>query len=190
MPELGPASADEMVLAFIKGEINSPKHGQNYVDSIRGRGLDRFALIDRADLRDVEANRDRENVLGDVRGYGRNDLLFRGFPADTTWQRGSFERSELIKLKYINSGDWPELPGGRLVHLGFEAAKDISGVRRTVERVQAGEPIGDLILVDDLRGHFVVLDGNHRATALLAAGAGKVRALIGTSPAMRQWHFI
>lgn len=190
MLELGPASTHEMVLAFLKGEIDSAPHRDRYAQALSTRGLDRLSLIDRADLGDEHANRERENVLGDVRGYGRNQALFSNFPVTAEWRRVSLVPSDFLRLKYINDGKWPDLPGDRSVQHGLAAAIDFPEVRDILERIHAGAPISDLILVDDLKGHLVLLDGNHRATALLAAEVAKIEALVGSSPEMPQWPFI
>jgi hypothetical protein len=54
---------------------------------MQARGWDRARLIDAADLSDALANRNRETLLGDVRGFGRGGALFQGFPLDTRWRR-------------------------------------------------------------------------------------------------------
>jgi hypothetical protein len=86
---------------FLKGEIDSPTHRDDYARALRTRGLDRLSLIDRADLGDEHANRERENVLGDVRGYGRNQALFSYFPVRTEWRR--------VSLKPCGSSAWLSL---------------------------------------------------------------------------------
>ena len=48
MPELGPASNDEMVLCFIRAEINSPKWGPLYQRKFKDLHFDRSSLIDNA----------------------------------------------------------------------------------------------------------------------------------------------
>src|SRR5262245_20708 len=142
-----------MVLAFIRGEINSPTHKDRYAQALKRGGLSRVRLIDEADLADERANRDRAEVLGQVRGYGRNMALFTKFPADTEWRRVTLEPSDFSKLKYINSGPWDELPGDRAVHLGVAVAKDFPGIRDIGDCIKAGDAIQDLILVDDQEGH-------------------------------------
>jgi len=190
MLELGRASPDEMVLAFVRGEIDSPTYKDAYALALSARGLSRGSLIDRADLGDERASRERANVLGDVRGYGRNQALFTKFPDKVKWRRVSLSPSDFFKLKYINNGGWVELPGDRSVRLGVAVAKAFPAVRSILERIEAGHPIPDLILIDDLKGHLVVLEGNHRATAFLAAGAPKIETLLGSSPEMSRWAFI
>jgi len=110
MIELGPASDDDIVLAFVRAEIDSPTWGPGYLDWLRALRLDRSYLIDAADLLDAYANCARKVVLGAVRGYGRGELLFQGFFPDTKWRRVSIEPSDFHRLKYINGNeDWRNL---------------------------------------------------------------------------------
>jgi hypothetical protein len=79
MIELGPTTEDAMILAFLRAEVNSPRFGsvvQHWLGLLRSdRGL-----IDNADLADAAQNAIRKELLGGVRGYGKDAYLFRGFP--------------------------------------------------------------------------------------------------------------
>ena len=121
MIELGHASDDEMVLAFLRAEIDLPKWGPDYFALLHALRLDRSYLIDAADLLDAYANCARKVVLGAVRGYGRGEQLFQGFPPDTKWRRVSIEPSDFHRLKYINGDeDWRNLSGHtRLVQMAL-----------------------------------------------------------------------
>ena len=55
MREVGPASNDEMVLSFLRGEINSPRWGPHYMAVLNQIRTDRLSLIDNADLNDADA---------------------------------------------------------------------------------------------------------------------------------------
>src|SRR4051794_3929401 len=105
MIELGAASEDEVVLAFLRAEIDSPKWGQHYLGALRDLHLDRVSLIDAAGLADVRASCTRKVVLGAVRGYGFNGALFTGFPRDTTWRRVQVELSDFHRLKCISNDE-------------------------------------------------------------------------------------
>ena len=101
MQELGTASEDDVILAFVQSEINSPKWGPFYKANLLGRGLDPANWLSSSNAAV------RRGVLGDVRGFRRNDGLFRGFPLDVKWRRVSVEPSDFSRLKYISSAkDW------------------------------------------------------------------------------------
>ena len=78
---------------------------------MRVRGLAREGLMDG----DADAK-----ILGEVRGFGRNNLLFGGFPGDTSWRRVLVELPDFDRLKYINrDAGWLGLSRGtRLVRDG------------------------------------------------------------------------
>jgi hypothetical protein len=53
MIELGPATEDEMVLAFLRAEVESSRFGgpyQNCFDQLEKLGIDQKLLLDNADL--------------------------------------------------------------------------------------------------------------------------------------------
>jgi hypothetical protein len=194
MREVGPASNDEMVLSFLRGEIDSPRWGPHYMAVLNQIRIDRLSLIDNADLNDADANRVRAMVLGPVRGYGRNAALFRGFPTDTTWRRVQLDPSDFQKLNYLNSPPFPELTDGtRSVEVGArnyrrdgELALRVDDVMQAIER---GVSMQELIVVEDA-DWLVVLEGNTRATAYVKALTTSFSALVGSSPTMYQWKFI
>jgi hypothetical protein len=115
MIELGPATEDEMVLAFLGAEVESSRfrgHYQNCFDQLEKFGIDQKLLLDNADLQSVQQNSIRKNILRTARGYGDGQLLFRNFPTDATWRRVALERTDLGKLKYGNWPPWVAFSGG------------------------------------------------------------------------------
>jgi hypothetical protein len=194
MREEGSVSNDEMVLSFLRGEIDSPRWGPHYIAVLSRMRSDRLSLIDNADLNDANANRIRARVLGPVRGYGHNELLFRGFPTDTTWRRVQLDPPDFHKLNYLNCSPFPELTdgtraievGARNYHRDGELALRVDNVVRAIEK---GVSLQELILVEDADS-LVVLEGNTRATAYVKASTTSFSALVGSSPTMYTWKFI
>jgi hypothetical protein len=194
MREEGSVSNDEMVLSFLRGEIDSPRWGPHYIAVLSRMRSDRLSLIDNADLNDADANRIRARVLGPVRGYGHNELLFRGFPTDTTWRRVQLDPPDFHKLNYLNCSPFPELTdgtraievGARNYHRDGELALRVDNV---VQAIEKGVSLQELILVEDADS-LVVLEGNTRATAYVKASTTSFSALVGSSPTMYTWKFI
>ena len=194
MREEGSVSNDEMVLSFLRREINSPRWGPHYIAVLSRMRSDRLSLIDNADLNDADANRIRARVLGPVRGYGHNELLFRGFPTDTTWRRVQLDPPDFHKLNYLNCSPFPELTdgtraievGARNYHRDGELALRVDNV---VQAIEKGASLQELILVEDADS-LVVLEGNTRATAYVKASTTSFSALVGSSPTMYTWKFI
>jgi hypothetical protein len=59
MREIGPASNAEMVLSFLRAEIDSPRSGPHYIAVLNQMRADRYSLIDNGDLNDANPNRVR-----------------------------------------------------------------------------------------------------------------------------------
>src|SRR2546423_587358 len=94
-------SEDEMVLAFLQGEIDSPRFGHLYSQILTASDLDR-SVIDHPDLQSPGENHIRRELLRLVRDYGVNNALFTGFPPDVQWKQGRLRKPNLGDLKYAN----------------------------------------------------------------------------------------
>jgi hypothetical protein len=183
-----------MILAFIRAEIDSPRWGPIYANVLSALRFDRSSLIDAADLKDSYANCVRAIMLGSVRGYGRNDLLFRGFPSDARWRRASLDSSDFRRLRYIGNDEfWQSLTAGsRAVVDGAHNYKDsriAESVNAVLQKIRDGVSMPDLILIEGTQDWLIVLEGHIRVTAYVAAGIEPIFALVGSSPAMHQWAF-
>jgi len=196
MLELGPATNDEAVLAFLQSEIESPEYGPTIVHLLSQICYDRSVLIDNADLSDAHANCARAIILGAYRGYGRNDVLFYGFPSDTKWQRESLDLDDIGRLKYVGYIPFLNLTHGtRLVVDGASNYKSDTAIAEKVdqilEKISRGILFPEFVLVEDPNKQLVIIEGNHRATAYIVAGIDvRISALIGRSPTMHHWRFI
>lgn len=196
MKELGAASEEEVVLAFLRAEIDSPKWGADYLRVLPALDLDRASLIDDANLEDALACDTRKVLLGAVRGYGRDDALFKNFPRDTKWRRVELAPSDFRRLKCISRDDrWSNLTGGtRLIE---EAARNLDTYPELAERVsvareriEQGLPMAELITVENDAGDLILVEGHTRATAYAMLADRPFQSFVGTSPLMSQWHFI
>jgi hypothetical protein len=184
MREFGPASSDEMVLAFLRAEIDSPAYETRTTEALKQIGADRSSLIDNADLKDANANRARAIALGLTRGYGCNMYLFEGFPTDTTWRRVQIDPSEFQKLKYVNTrAFWQLTDGTRSVEVGARNyRRDVGLAPRVddiVQTIESGGSVPELILVEHA-DRLVVLEGNTRATAYVRAATAPISAVVGS----------
>lgn len=194
MIKLGSASIDDAVLAFLQAEIEAER-GPHIGHAIEALGYDRSALIDKADLSDAHANTVRAFILGAYRGFGRNELLFQGFPSDTSWRRVLLDVNDIGQLRYVGIQAFIDLSKGtQLVAQGArnykanpETAKKVDVIR---EKISRGVLFPELVLVQDGQSRFVIIEGNHRATAYAVERVNGVRALVGTSVTMDRWPFI
>jgi hypothetical protein len=193
MRELETASSDDMVLAFVRAEIDSPVWGPAYMKAITSLRLERSVLIDQADLKDCRMNSVRAAVLGAVRGFGHNAFLFAGFPRDAQWRRVLVEPPDFDGLTYANCEPFRGLTDEtRLINDGARNYKRVPAFAARVDEIKrdirAGLSAPDLILVED-RNRLVVLEGNTRATARVQIST-PFSALVGSSPTMREWVYV
>lgn len=76
MIDRGPATEDEMIVAFLRAEIDSSRYGENYVRAgLRARGLER-RLIDSPNVTDSVENGVRRQLMG-YRGYEVRQALLQ-----------------------------------------------------------------------------------------------------------------
>ena len=126
MRDLGPASEDVVILAFIQAEIDSARFGQYYAGLLSNSGLKRGSIIDQPNLQSNRENAVRKELLTAVRGYGNRTFLFRGFPQNVTWRKMAIEAEDADKLKYANFGTWVQLSGG--TRLVVDGAKGVDAI--------------------------------------------------------------
>ena len=194
MVELDSATIDDAVLAFLQAEIESER-GPYIGHAIEALRYDRSRLIDKPDLSDVHANSARAVILGAYRGFGRNEFLFQGFPSDTSWRRVLLDLNDIGQLRYVGIQALIDLSKGtQLVAQGAgnykanpETAKKVDIIR---EKISRGVSFPELVLVQDGQSRFVIIEGNHRATAYAVERVDDVHALVGTSVSMDRWPFI
>jgi hypothetical protein len=200
MIEVRPATSDEMVLAFLRAEIDSPsERGNLFTGALTRISADRSLLIDRGDVTYAQQNAARRSVLGMVRGYGRNEWLFRGFPDHTGWRLVKATPDEIRGFKYVNHQEgWARISGNsRLVADGTKNLDDAQNadIMRNVSgiaaRLRRGDRFPALIAVQCIgRTDLVLVEGHTRATAYALTGMpNDIDVLIGTSPHMNLWVF-
>ena len=193
--DLGVATADEMVLAFLKAELASHRWPHLH-QQVRVHGL--RAVVESPDLTDATQNRIRAALLQCYRGYGANAALFAGFPTDVAWRRMEIDHTELSMFRYAKDKDVCAASGpGRRV---IDAARNVAdgkapaafstNVDAVADRTRNGESFPELIAVDDGGGGFILVEGHTRAAAyVLAKPIYPIGVLIGSSPNMSEWAY-
>jgi hypothetical protein len=197
MEYLGPAGEAEVVLSFLRAEIESPRFQHRLLKELRQIGRSRESLIDHANLTKQEENRARSFLLALTR-----DPLFNRFPHDVAWWRCNVALSELEHFQYANYRRFFELSGGRRnvrsgagraiaepQVLARELREMLSSIPAVVDGLNAGGSFPPLIAVRDTRHPQVVLVKGHlRATAYAIAGQpARIEVYIGTSDRMHEW---
>ena len=184
-----------MVATFLRAEINSPRFGQLILHLLQKDNVDR-KVIDTPNVHDKAENVYRDTLLGECRGYRRNEGIFKNFPDDVRWYRVLLDRFDLEKVKYINYNYWTDLSGGsRLaldtanrVEAGMVEKETAEWFLSAVDAVKRGACFPELILVSNSREKdLVVLEGHLRLTAYLLASdclPRELPAIVGYSKRM------
>jgi hypothetical protein len=165
---VAPAS-DDMVAAFLRAEVGSPRFGPQVLAALAHEGLDR-SLLQQPDTSDSAANAARRRILAAYRGCPDREV-FTGLPADTVWQWVALTRQELLGVRYIDWDYWLEVTGGR--RRPVDAIPRIGhspNCQQLAAEITAGRLPPELIPVGRPGGHdLVVLEGHVRLTALVMA---------------------
>ena len=199
--ERGPARECEMVLAFLRAEVGM-KRWEQYTSGafaqLRRADLTLDKLVREADLQNEDHNAARRQILGNYRGYGRNALLFFGFPGDAMWRRVELEPQDLNCLVYCAEPNWtafshgtrkPSVVAQRIANgeLGDDPAPRVRAIQ---ERVRAGDRLPELITAEGANDKLILLEGHSRATAYVGLNWNEnLPALVASSSTMKQWHF-
>jgi len=198
MIELGPARGCEVVLAFLRAEVDSPRYGGQIAWQLQAFCLSRTLLIDNADLDNENHNLIRLVML-DYRGFRNRAALFHQFPADVLWRRVELEPHELGRLKYIGRDEnWMSFSEG--TRRPARVAKRIvnrellenpgPGIIAIQEKLRQGQRFPELIAAEGNGEDLILIEGHYRATAYVGLNwPEKIPMFVGSSPQMHKWHW-
>jgi hypothetical protein len=185
------ASEDEMVLAFLLGEIDSRRFA-----CVR-EALADPSLVTDADLSDAAANDRRRDILTACRGYETRTDLFDGFPQRVAWKLVEVTTKELGNFRYVRIEPWTELAPSRLVSDGARNETSIAEgvnehIRAIVVTIQAGKKFPWLIAAaeGEHECHHLI-EGHARATAMVRTRSPHwtERVIVGYVPDLSKWRW-
>ncbi len=210
MQLIAPATADEMVLEFLRAEVDSPRFGSHVAGALASKNSTREDLIDNGDPNDVKQNAVRAAVLGHYRGYP-NTRFFKGFPYDTLWVRYSLSPEPLKNLRYAKIIEWIQVSrytqlisvavdaiarndiGSISSNYGLSQSETkrlhelVANVRSVARDYQQGKKYAMPVAVR-VGGDIVLMEGYTRATGFVLSGSKwPVEMLIGSSKNMGNW---
>lgn len=200
MLELDPARECEVVLAFLKAEVESSRYRNHIARGLTSYGATRGELIDSADLNDARQNTVRAQILDSYRGFERRAYLFRGFPKSVEWRRVEVEPDDQELLRFIREENWlrfthnsrkPQDLWKRIAAGDPEVQADPgSRVLAIRERLERGESFPELVAAEGEGGTLVVLEGNTRVTAYVGLEEKRnIPMFVASSPLMPRWAF-
>jgi len=203
--DLGVASEDQVILAWLQAEIESPDF-QAYVIGNPPDPANLSAALKAArapDLRDPAQNELRREIITSVYGFGQGAGSFEGLANDISWHRVRLTTDEIAEMLYARrDGAWRVLsPVTRKVAEGASNVGHIFTGDQTNMVVlslasglcHSSRKVPEIIALRRPDGVLVILEGHARATAI-ALEAHRFRegvfAYVGDGPSVANWPYL
>jgi O-antigen/teichoic acid export membrane protein len=179
-------SEDEVIAAFLHGEINNPAF-QGYTDLLHD-------IIVSPNCEDPTENAKRRALL-----FIRHLSLWKELPRGTEWYEVQLRPEDLSQIRVFPRAQWRRLAKGdfSITRIADRVRSFTSGneddfqakIAALRDRLQEEEPgLGVVILIGlNENEPLTVLDGNHRLLAAMLGSSGqleRLRVLCGLSPRM------
>ena len=160
----------EMILEFLKGELNLKRFNEDLNNAINELGLD-LNIILNGNINDDQENIDRLKIMKKFRGYP-DEELFERFPNIEEWKFLELNESDIDNIYYIDYDYWNELSNG--TSKPVEAAKVIKSGKEIYE--VSNQPFLDgveynktnkfppVILITCNNEKYLIIEGHSRMT--------------------------
>lgn len=205
MDDLGPASEDQVILAWLQAEIESADFQAYLVGNPPNPANLSLALkaARSPDLRDQTQNDLRRQIITSTYGFGTGAGSFEGLGADLKWRRFRLTTDEVAEMLYMRrAGQWQLLsPVTRKV---AEGATNIGHVftgdstNMVVLSLASGlchsdKKVPEIIGLRRQDGALVILEGHARATAIVLEAhrfPRGVEVFVGEGPSVANWPYL
>ena len=206
MEDLGAATDDQVILAWLQAEIESPEF-QAYLVGNPPNPADLSAALKASrspDLRDAAQNELRRRIIAAAYGFGQGTGSFAGLREDVLWRRMRLTPVEVAEMLYArHDGAWQLLsPVTRKVaegatNVGHIFTRDstnmvvlslASGLCHSEKKVPA-----IIALKRPADGRLVILEGHARATAIVLEAHRFERGVdvfVGEGPSVASWAYL
>ena len=160
----------EMILEFLKGELNSKRFNEDLNNAINELGLDSSIILN-GNIEDEQENNDRLKIMKKFRGYP-DEELFEKFPKIEDWKYLELNENDINNIYYIDYDYWNELSNG--TSKPVEAAKVIKSGKEIYE--VSNQPFLDgveynktnkfppVILITCNNEKYLIIEGHSRMT--------------------------
>ena len=164
------SSEAEMILEFLKGELNSKRFNKDLNNAINTLGLDSNTILN-GNIEDEKENIDRLKIMKKFRGYP-DEKLFERFPKIEDWKYFELNENDINNIYYIDYDYWNELSNG--TSKPVEAAKVIKSGKEIYE--VSNQPFLDgveynktnefppVVLFTCNNEKFLIIEGHSRMT--------------------------
>ena len=166
------ASEVEMVLAFLREELNSRRFREPILKALKDAGASEELILE-GDITSERQNILRNQVLGFFRGYPDREI-FEHYPPDVAWKYAVFEATDLDKLRYVDYSYWNELSKGTSSPVQaaetIRKGEEIYSISNQYflegkEMLEQGMTFPPLIVLTCGNEMYLILEGHCRATA-------------------------
>lgn len=166
------ASEEEMVLTFLREELDSRRFREEILKTLTDAGAPEELILE-GDITSERQNILRNRVLGLFRGYPNRDI-FENYPRDIVWKYAIFEAVDLDRLRYVDYSYWNELSKGTSSPVraaeSIRKGEEIYGLSNQYfldgkEMLEQGGTFPPLIVLTCGNEKYLILEGHCRATA-------------------------
>lgn len=98
------SNESEMILEFLKGELNSKRFNEDLNNAINELGLDSNIILN-GNINDDQENIDRLKIMKKFRGYP-DEELFERFPKIEEWKFLELNENDIDNIYYIDYDYW------------------------------------------------------------------------------------
>jgi hypothetical protein len=205
MDDLGAATEDQVILAWLQAEIESPDFQAYLIGNPPNPANLSLALkaARTPDLHDQTQNELRRQIIAGSYGFGRGTGIFEGLTDDIRWRRFRLTTDDVGEMLFARrEGAWRLLsPATRKV---AEGATNVGHVftgdptNMVVLSLASGlchsdKRIPEIIAVQRPEGGLVILEGHARATAIVLEAhrfPNGVQAFVGAGPSVASWPYL
>ncbi len=177
----------EVILEFLKGEINSTRFSENLNNVLKELNIDKSIIVS-GDINNKKENLIRLEIMHKFRGYPNEDM-FNNFPKINEWDFYEFDSSDLEHCYFIDYDYWNELSSNSSlprnaahnILKGLEVY-DVSNEQYTNAKryLENGGSFPPVVLITCNEEKYLIIEGHLRMTAYgLYSGFSKAYAFIG-----------
>ena len=193
-----PAPEAEVVAAFLRGELDSPRYGGRLLELLGADDVE-ASVLRTPHLKDADECAYRERLLDRHRAWLRREGLFDGFPERIAWSLVALAPEEVLAIRYINWDWWLRITGGSRrpldaaarIRRGEVAGVSVEEHEPIAARLLTPEPQPPLIAVAPPdRSRLVLVEGHVRLTAYALYSEylpAELEIYVGTAPDMDRW---
>lgn len=170
MKTIRKSNENEMILEFLKGEINSNRFNEDLNNTLLELNLD-SNIITNGNINNDEENKLRLDIMKKYRGYP-DEELFERFPKIDEWKFMQLSADDIKRIYYIDYDYWNELSNNtsnpleavKVIKLG----KEVYGVSNKpfldgVEYLK-GNAFPPIILITCNDEKYLIIEGHSRMT--------------------------